>query len=269
MTRWRTCRQTAAIRTGAAGLVLAGLAAAGCADSATGPRPATVESCIQFGIAAIRHGTTVVSVPAACRGLSRVQVNFAVGSALHIMADTGRGKARQRERAIRLSPLLARLVTGVPAQPGRPARPGPPTASGPATRLAGSIPARIAALASWLVTVALGAGMLIRRIARSKRRSSRPGPAGRPPPLVLGHLGLAVTGLLAWVVFLATGVTGAGWAAFMLLLPVIGLGMALVILGPAGRPATAGPPPALIIAAHGVFAVLTITLVLLAVTGAS
>ena len=260
-TQWRPGWRAAAIRAcAAAGAVLAGLAAVGCAGTAAGQRPATVESCVQFGIAAIRHHAAVVSVPAACRGLSRAQVNFAVGSALHIMAGTGHGKARQREQAGRLSQLLARLVTEVPAQLGP-----PPTASGRATRPAGSIPAGIAALASWLVTVALGAGMLIRRIVRS---GLRPGPAGRPSPLVLGHLGLAVTGLLAWIVYLATGLTGVGWAACVLLLPVIGLGMSLVILGPAAHQAPAVRPPALIIAAHGAFAVLTITCVLLAVSGA-
>ncbi len=271
---WRA----AAVRAcAAAGAVLGCLAAAGCAGPAAGRRPATVESCIRFGISALRDHAAVVSVPAACRGLSRAQVNFAVGSALHIMSATGHGKASQRERAVRLSPLLADLVAGVTGVTGQP---GPPEA-GSAVHAAGGISAGVAALASWLVTVTLGISMLIRRIVRSGPRGLRAGPGRRLPPLALGHLGLAVTGLLAWAAYLATGLTGAGWAACALLLPVTGLGMTLSIPGPAVSPVPAVPsgpglvasrplssPPALVIAVHAAFAVLTIMFVLLAVTGA-
>ncbi len=112
-----------------AGVMLAGLVAAGCTHQPASPRRASVESCIQFGISAIKHHVTVTSVPAACQGLTRAQVNFAAGSALHAMAAAAHGKARQRERAAKLSPLLAHLVTTVPGQRSRPpasapARPG-------------------------------------------------------------------------------------------------------------------------------------------------
>jgi hypothetical protein len=117
------------------------------------------------------------------------------------------------------------------------------------------------------------------------------------------HFGLAVAGLLAWGAYLATGLTAAAWVGCVLLLPVAGLGMALVSLWlperslaattvqaatvpaaqavPAGAaagtgtipdaaspgPPTARHPPALIVAAHGVFAVATILFALLAAVG--
>ena len=50
--------------------------------------------------------------------------------------------------------------------------------------------------------------------------------------MIFAHSGLAVTGLLAWIACLVTGLTGVAWIACVLLLPVTGLGMALVILSP-------------------------------------
>jgi len=82
-----------------AGVILAGLAAAGCAQPAR-PRQASVAACTEFGVSAIERHVTVTSVPAACAGLTRAQVNFAVSSALHAMAVGAHGKVRQRERAV-------------------------------------------------------------------------------------------------------------------------------------------------------------------------
>ena len=49
------------------------------------------------------------------------------------------------------------------------------------------------------------------------------------------HLGLALTGLLTWISYLAAGVTGLAWAACGLLLAAASLGMSLVFLaGPSG-----------------------------------
>ena len=54
--------------------------------------------------------------------------------------------------------------------------------------------------------------------------------------LNLAHLGLALVSLLAWIGYLATGVTGLAWAGCALLLPVAGLGMALVFRTPDRAP---------------------------------
>jgi hypothetical protein len=284
----------------AAGVMLAGLLATGCAHGPAAPARASVESCAEFGITAIKHRVTVTSLPAACRGLTKAQVNLAVGQALYAMTSNVHGKAQRRARARQLSPLLGRLVTAVPAQRGQPTAPAPAAgrASGPALGLA--------ALISWLITVGLGSWMMARWITRGGFRRARLSKAGLPPSLIFTHFGLAVAGLLAWSVYLATGLAAAAWTGCALLLPVAGLGMALVSLWlPESSPATAtvpaaqavpagggavpaagtaagagtepGPvspdppparhPPALIVAAHGVFAVATILFALLATVG--
>ena len=119
--------------------MLAGLAAAGCTQQSAGPQRASVESCIQFGISAIKHHVTVTSVPAACQGLTKAEVNFAVGSALHAAAIGPGGKVGQRKRVAAFSPFLAHLAATVPEQrAGRPCphrqprrRAGPHSASSP------------------------------------------------------------------------------------------------------------------------------------------
>jgi len=271
--------------------MLAGLLAAGCAHGPAGPPRASVESCAEFGITAIKHRVTVTSLPAACRGLTRAQVNLAVGQALYAMTSNVHGKAERRARALELSPRLARLVSAVPAQRSRPTAPVPAAGrtSGPALGLA--------ALIAWLITVGLGSWMLARWITRGGFRRARLSKAGLPPSLIFTHFGLAVAGLLAWSAYLATGLAAAAWTGCALLLPVAGLGMALVSLwlperslatamAPAAQavPAGAGAagtapgpvspdppparhPPALIVAAHGVFAVATILFALLAAVG--
>jgi hypothetical protein len=296
----------------AAGAVLAGLLAAGCARGPAGPPRPSVESCAEFGITAIKHRVTVTSLPAACRGLTRAQVNLAVGQALDAMTSNVHGKAERRARVRELSPLLGRLVTTVPAQRSVPPAPAPVGghASGPTLGLA--------ALISWLITVGLGSWMMARWITRGGFRRARLSKAGVPPSLIFTHFGLAVAGLLAWGVYLVTGLAAAAWTGCVLLLPVAGLGMALLSLWlperplatgtvtaaqavPAGAgaapgvvaPAAAGTapgagtapaagtapgpvspdppsarhPPALIVAAHGVFAVATILFALLAAVG--
>jgi hypothetical protein len=277
-------RRNCAIKASAvAGVMLAGLVAAGCTHQPASPRRASVGSCIQFGISAIKHHVTVISLPAACQGLTRAQVNFAVGSALHAMAGSAHGKARQRKRAGKLSPFLAHLVTTVPAQRSR-----PPVAA-PAARQASRTTLGLVALFTWLITAGLGSWMMARWIAHGGLRRARAGQARLPPSMIFAHSGLAVTGLLAWIACLVTGLASVAWIACVLLLPVTGLGMALVILSPPERslaaaaisaaqavPAGAAPvplrddppparhPPAPIVAAHGAFAASTILFALLA-----
>jgi hypothetical protein len=296
-------RSRAGKASAAAGVILAGLLAAGCAEGPAGPQRPSVESCAKFGINAIQHHVTVTSLPAACRGLSRAQVNLAVGQALYAMTSNVHGKAHRRARVRELSPLLGRLVTTVPAQRSLPPPPAPAggRASGPSLGFA--------ALISWLITVGLGSWMMARWITRGGFRRARLSKAGLPPSLIFTHFGLAVAGLLVWSAYLATGLAAAAWAGCVLLLPVAGLGMALVSLWlperslvattapaptvpaaqavPAGAAAETGTvpganaaagaassappaarhPPALIVAAHGVFAVATILFALLAAVG--
>jgi manganese efflux pump family protein len=271
----------------AAGVILAGLLAAGCSHGPAAPPRPSVQSCTAFGINALEHRVTVTSLPAACRGLTRAEVNYSVGRALYAVAGAVQGKAQRRAAALKLSPLLAHLVSTVPAQPAQPPAPAPVAAraSGPSLGLA--------ALISWLITVGLGVWMIVRWIARGGYGRARRGDAVLPPSVTFAHLGLAVAGLLTWIAYLATGLAGLAWAACGLLLPVAGLGMVLVLwfperslaaaplpapqavpAGPGPAPAPAGPgpprsehPPVAIAAVHGVFAVATILFALLAAVG--
>ena len=153
----------------AAGLVLAGLAA-GCSRQPEAPR-ASVESCIQFGVAAIRHHVTVTSLPPACRGLTRAQVNFAVGSALHTVAIGAGGKVRQRERIAQVSHFLEHLAAAVPPQRSAAQVPAP------AVRQASRATLGLIALCAWLITAALGLWMMTWWILRSRADHTT---AGRP-----------------------------------------------------------------------------------------
>jgi hypothetical protein len=221
-----------------AGVVLAWLAAAGCADQPAGPPKASVASCVQFGVRAIERHVTVTSVPPACQGLTRAQINFAVGTALHALADRADGKSRRRALAASLSPLLAHLVTTLPA-PRR-----LPPVSAPAAPRPGRPPYGLIALATWLLTVGLGSWMMARWITSGGLSQARAGRAGAPVSLIFWHSGLDVVGLLAWIAYLATGLASLAWTGCLLLLPVTGLGMALVSIGLSGRPLAAAPSAA-------------------------
>ncbi|HSR25263.1 MAG TPA: hypothetical protein VLW53_17030, partial [Candidatus Eisenbacteria bacterium] len=98
-----------------------------------------------------------------------------------------------------------------------------------------------------------------------------------PPGLVFGHVLLAVTGLVVWIIYVATDTEALAWIAFVLLIPVAGLGLTMFArwvsagehrggarTGPE-RPESGFPRPT--VAAHGVLAVTTVVLVLLAALG--
>jgi len=258
----------AAMTVAAAGAVLV----TGCSAPGAGSR-SSVTSCAQYGMNAIRHHVTVTTIPAACRGLSQVDVNVAVTRALHAAAAGVHGKAGEHRLIARDSRYLAGLVRAAPAASQPPA----PVTAAPPSRLAFGW----ATLAAWLVTAGLGVSIMARWISRPAW--ARDG--GRAPVLNYAHFGLAMAGLLTWAGYLASGVTALAWAACGLLLPAAGLGMSLVFLGPARDAATApditglsaaelsidGPaaprPGALVIAAHIAAAAITILLAVLAAAG--
>jgi hypothetical protein len=244
-----------------------------------------VESCVQFGIAAIRHHVTVTSLPPACRGLTGAQIDFAVGSALHSAAVGARGKVRQRERIAQASHYLQHLVVSVPVQRGE------PQALVPAAPRISRTTLGLIALFTWLITVALGLWMMIRWMLRGRARHTPAGRLRRPPALNLAHLGLASASLLAWIAYLATGVIGLAWTASGLLPLVAGLGMTLVFLPRSASPADSAAaqalpavtapdpargdssrgrrPPVVTVGAHIIFATATILFALLTTVGIS
>lgn len=88
----------------------------------------------------------------------------------------------------------------------------------------------IATLAAWLVTVSIGGYMLRTWIARGGLRRQRATGAGVPPPVVFGHAGTALTGLVVWIVFLATGWRPLAWLDVGIASAAITLGICMVTL---------------------------------------
>ena len=98
------------------------------------------------------------------------------------------------------------------------------------------------------------------------------------PPLILSHFALAATGLILWIVYLASDSDALAWIAFAILAVVAALGWTMFAIWlrrrkqptAVGETATApGTPaeqhfPVAIVALHGVLAVTTVLLVLLA-----
>lgn len=96
--------------------------------------------------------------------------------------------------------------------------PGPPGSHGLA----------VTTLISWLVAEALGAYMLRSWVASGGARHRRTRPGSPSLPVITGHAGLALAGLVTWVSFLATATPALAWLAIGFLGPAIGLGVSTV-----------------------------------------
>lgn len=105
----------------------------------------------------------------------------------------------------------------------------------------------LAALVTWLLDAGSGAYMLGTWVVRGGLRRQRATGDRLAPAVVFAHFGLATTGLLLWVSYLATRWAFLGWLAIGLLMLVIGLGISTVTLWTpfpahrAGGPGTGGP----------------------------
>jgi hypothetical protein len=101
----------------------------------------------------------------------------------------------------------------------------------------------VATLISWLLTASVGAYMVRRVAARGGFREQRAVRDGLHPGVLVGHFSLALTGLLSWVCFLASGWRALAWLGVALLMPAIGLGICTVTLW-TPFPRSPGPPQA-------------------------
>ncbi|MET7801785.1 hypothetical protein, partial [Streptomyces decoyicus] len=102
-----------------------------------------------------------------------------------------------------------------------------------------------------------------------------------PVPIVFGHFALATAGLAVWIVYLIADKDVLAWTAFGLLVPVALLGFTMlarwipVYRARSAAPAVAGEQsapaerhfPVPVVAGHGLFAVITVVLVLLTALG--
>jgi hypothetical protein len=100
----------------------------------------------------------------------------------------------------------------------------------------------IATLVTWLLTAGIGAYMLRTWIARGGPRMPRATGDRLPPVVVYGHASLALTGLVVWISYVASGLAPLAWCGACLLMPVIGLGAAMVtVWTPYPVPAAGSP----------------------------
>jgi hypothetical protein len=146
-----------------------------------------------------------------------------------------------------------------------------------------------AALIAWVITALGGFGLLgIWLRGGGLAAASRPGRRIRPP-LIFSHLALAATGLVLWIIYVAADKDAIAWAAVIVLGPVAILGFSMLAIwiqrrtgAPAVATASAGPVttaggggdmppeqhfPVPIVVLHGLLAVTTLTLAILAAAG--
>ena len=137
----------------------------------------------------------------------------------------------------------------------------------------------IAALITWVITAGLGSYMVATWRKHGGLRSGSP-TTHLPPARVFTHLGLAVVGLLVWIIFVVTHVALWAWVAVADLVVVAALGAILVrrwIVD--GRQAMSGGSSASLpelaeqhisrapVVLHGTFASITFVLVILTALG--
>jgi manganese efflux pump family protein len=138
-----------------------------------------------------------------------------------------------------------------------------------------------AALISWIVTAGGGFVLLAIWWSRGGMRQ-REGRQIRPP-LILAHFGLAATGLVLWIIYVANDSDALAWIAFAILLAVALLGFTMFAIWWQRRQAATGPVPVAeegsggqpaeqhfpvpVVALHGLLAVTTVILVLLSALG--
>jgi hypothetical protein len=89
---------------------------------------------------------------------------------------------------------------------------------------------RFATFISWLLTASLGGFMLRTWLVRGGLRQERARAGGLPPQLIFGHAGLALSGLVVWAAYLASGARALAWTAVGVLTLTAGLGLATVTL---------------------------------------
>ena len=132
-----------------------------------------------------------------------------------------------------------------------------------------------AALISWVLTA--GGGFILLAIWLRNGGMSQRAPGEIRPYLILSHFALAATGLLLWIIYVATDSSALAWIAFAILVVVALIGWTMFALWyqrrqgmsapglepPVGTPAEQRFPVA-VVGVHGLLAVITVVLVFIA-----
>jgi hypothetical protein len=140
----------------------------------------------------------------------------------------------------------------------------------------------IIGLITWVIAAIGGAIMLRIWVSRGGARRTGGAPSRFPPGLIFGHFLLAAAGLVVWIIYMITDADILSWISFIILLIVAALGTTMFARWSAqGRGGTAGAGtttaggavageqtaerhfPVAVVAAHGLFAVATVVIVLL------
>ena len=132
-----------------------------------------------------------------------------------------------------------------------------------------------AALISWVLTA--GGGFVLLAIWLRNGGMSQRAPGEIRPYLILSHFALAATGLVLWIIYVATDSDALAWIAFVILAAVAILGFAMFAIWyqrrqgmtAAGQAPAMGTPaeqrfPVAIVGLHGLLAVITVVLVFIA-----
>jgi hypothetical protein len=140
------------------------------------------------------------------------------------------------------------------------------------------------ALITWFVAILAGLYMLAVWLIENDVMGHAT-PSRLPPPVIFGHLFLAGTGFTLWVAYLVLHRKVLAWAAVVVLLGIATLGLTMFLrwipvyrgaddpaevagATPAGREIPAeGHFPVILVALHGLLAVTTLILVVLATLG--
>src|SRR4051812_33441277 len=135
-----------------------------------------------------------------------------------------------------------------------------------------------AALIVWILTAGGGFVMLAIWFTRGGPRQREQGRI--KSPLIFSHFALAATGLVLWIIYVATDSDALAWIAFVLLLVVASLGFTMFAIwlrrrkarGAAAETVTPDTPPeqhfpVAVVGLHGVLAATTLVLVLLTAIG--
>jgi hypothetical protein len=134
-----------------------------------------------------------------------------------------------------------------------------------------------AALITWVLTAGGGFVLLSIWLRRGGMRQQHEGGNQIRPPLILSHFLLAATGLVIWIIYIAADSEALAWVAFVILAIVALLGWTMFAIwarrrqsrAAAAETAAPGIPaeqhfPVSIVTLHGILAVTTVVLVLLA-----
>jgi hypothetical protein len=136
-----------------------------------------------------------------------------------------------------------------------------------------------AALIAWVVTAGGGFVLLAIWLSRGGMQQGREPGSRIRPPLILGHFLLAATGLVIWIIYLASDSNALAWIAFAILAVVALLGWTMFAIwfqrrqrGAVAQAVDPGTPaeqhfPVPVVALHGLLAVTTVVLVFLTAIG--